>query len=60
MPLNSPDLLDSIASIVAAFGEKAKFDEGTVLDVAQVTGGATTEARLVVSPDFNVDVIRAT
>lgn len=60
VPLNSPDPLDSIALMVAAFGDKAQFGAGTVLDVAQVTAVAATGARLVVSPDFNVDVVRAT
>lgn len=60
VPLNSPDPLDSISTMVANFGGKALFGAGTVLNVQQVRDVAATGARLIVSPNFDADVIRAT
>lgn len=60
VPLNSPDPFDSIARMAARFGGAAVIGAGTVLlpdDVARVGEAGGT---LIVSPDTNAEVIRAT
>jgi len=60
VPLNSPDPLSSISSMVQAFGEKALIGAGTVLDIDAVANVARIGGRMIVSPDCNPDVISAT
>ena len=60
VPMNSPDPLDSIANMVAATGDSAQIGAGTVLSVAQVNAVADAGGQLIVSPNCNQDVIRAT
>lgn len=60
VPLNSPEPFDSIARLIAAFGDRALIGAGTVLDPEQVARLAGMGARLVVSPDANPEVIAAT
>lgn len=60
VPLNSPDAFDSIARMIDAFGAQAEIGAGTVLRPAEVTQLAAIGGRLVVSPNCNPDVIRAT
>ncbi len=60
VPLNSPEPLQSIAAIGKAFGAVATIGAGTVLTVDQVADVARAGGRLVVSPNANPDVIRAT
>ncbi len=58
VPLNSPEPLASIRSLVDHFGQRALIGAGTVLDTKQVERVADTGAKLVVSPNFNPAVIR--
>lgn len=60
VPLNSPDAFDSIARMIEAFGTQAEIGAGTVLRPTEVTQLAAIGGRLVVSPNCNPDVIRAT
>jgi 2-dehydro-3-deoxyphosphogalactonate aldolase len=60
VPLNSPDALSSIANAAKAFGTRAEVGAGTVLSVADVEGVAAAGGVFVVSPDTNIEVIKAT
>lgn len=60
VPLNSPDAFDSITRIISACGTLAKIGAGTVLRPAEVEKLAGLGAALVVSPNCNPEVIRAT
>lgn len=60
VPLNSPDPLDSIGLMVQALGDRALIGAGTVLSVADVNAVAAVGGRLIVSPNCNPEVIRAT
>jgi 2-dehydro-3-deoxyphosphogalactonate aldolase len=59
VPMNSPEPLQSIAALHAKFGTQATIGAGTVLTVKQVAQVAATGAKLIVSPNCNPDVIRA-
>ena len=60
VPLNSPEPFTSIERIAADLGEEALVGAGTVLDPADVQRIADRGGRLVVSPNMNPAVIRAT
>ena len=60
VPLNSPEPLDSIGRLAARLGDRALIGAGTVLSVDQVTAVRSAGGRLIVSPNANGDVIRAT
>lgn len=60
VPLNSPDPYDSITLMRAVAGGSALVGAGTVLSVDEVARLAGIGAQMVVSPDCNPDVIRAT
>ncbi|MEO5773975.1 MAG: 2-dehydro-3-deoxy-6-phosphogalactonate aldolase [Sphingomicrobium sp.] len=60
VPLNSPDPLESIRILADRFGEVALIGAGTVLTVEQVADVEAAGGRLIVSPNTNLAVIRAT
>jgi 2-dehydro-3-deoxyphosphogalactonate aldolase len=59
VPLNSPQPFDSIAAMVAAV-PGAEIGAGTVLTVEDVARAKAAGGTLVVSPNADVEVIRAT
>ena len=60
MPLNSPQPFDSIEIIAKAFGDRALVGAGTVLNTDDVQRVQAVGGRLIVAPNMNEDVIRAT
>lgn len=60
VPLNSPEPFESIRLLATALGDRALVGAGTVLDTASVDRVAQAGGRIVISPNCNVDVIRAT
>ncbi|WP_099827853.1 2-dehydro-3-deoxy-6-phosphogalactonate aldolase [Oceaniglobus indicus] len=60
VPLNSPDPFDSIEKMVEAHGDRALIGAGTVLTAEQVAHVYRAGGRLVVSPNCDTEVIRAT
>ena len=60
VPLNSPDPLDSIDRLAAAFGDAAEIGAGTVLSVEDVRRVADRGGRLIVSPNADPEVIAET
>lgn len=60
VPLNSPDPFVSIRLLAERFGDRAIVGAGTVIDVSAVGRLAMLGARMVVSPNCDVAVIRAT
>ena len=60
VPLNSPDPLISIERLAAKFGDRVLVGAGTVLEQADVKRVGDAGGRIIVSPDTNVEVIKAT
>lgn len=60
VPLNSPDPLLSIANLATHFTDRAIVGAGTVLTVEDVARCKAAGAQIIVSPNMNPDVIRAT
>lgn len=60
VPLNSPEPLKSIERLASHFGEQASIGAGTVLKSDQVKQVREAGGKLIVSPNMNPAVIRAT
>ena len=60
VPLNSPDPLESIRRLAGALTGHAEIGAGTVLTTGEVQAVAGTGASLIVSPNADAGVIRAT
>lgn len=60
VPLNSPEPLKSIERLASRFGEQASIGAGTVLKPQQVDEVRNAGGKLIVSPNMNASVIRAT
>ncbi len=60
VPLNSPRPLESIAILRKRFGDVALVGAGTVLSVADVAAVTDAGGAIVISPNADADVIRAT
>lgn len=60
VPLNSPNALDSIRILARDFGDDALIGAGTVLTIDDVERVADMGGRLIVSPCFDPEVVRAT
>ena len=60
VPLNSPQPLESIALLADKYGDRFLIGAGTVTSVDQVLAVNARGGRLIVSPNTNPDVIRAT
>jgi 2-dehydro-3-deoxyphosphogalactonate aldolase len=60
VPLNSPDPLTSIERLASRFGDEMLVGGGTVLDLDKVRAVQSTGGRIIVSPNSNPEVIRAT
>lgn len=60
VPLNSPDPFVSIGAMVKEFGARALIGAGTVLTVEDVRYVQEVGGRLIVSPNCDPEVIRAT
>ena len=59
VPLNSPEPLRSIEQIATAFGDRMLVGAGTVLSTNEVDAVCAAGGQLIVSPNTDTEVIRA-
>jgi 2-dehydro-3-deoxyphosphogalactonate aldolase len=59
VPLNSPDPLVSIEKLARRYGPEVLVGAGTVLTTADVANVRDAGGSLIISPNVNLDVIRA-
>ena len=59
VPLNSPDPICSIEQIASTFGDRMLVGAGTVLDPAEVEAVCDAGGQIIVSPNTDPDVVRA-
>jgi 2-dehydro-3-deoxyphosphogalactonate aldolase len=59
VPLNSPQPLESIAILAKRLGSRAVVGAGTVLHAAQVSEVQAAGGRMIISPNVNTSVIKA-
>lgn len=59
VPMNSPDPLESVARLAKALGDRAMIGAGTVLSPEQVAAMRAAGGRMVISPNTDIEVIRA-
>jgi 2-dehydro-3-deoxyphosphogalactonate aldolase len=60
IPLNSPRPLQSIGKLSRAFGSVATIGAGTVLTAQEVRDVASAGGQIIVSPNFDVEVVGET
>lgn len=60
VPLNSPGPFDSIAKLSRICGERAVIGAGTVLSTADVEQVSIAGGALIISPNYNADVVAST
>lgn len=60
VPLNSPDAMRSIEMLISRYGKDALIGAGTVLEREEVNQLADIGCKIVVSPNFDLDVVSAT
>lgn len=60
VPLNSPDPFVSIRTLAKAHGERALVGAGTVLRAEDVARVADAGGKIIVSPNFDAEVVKAT
>ena len=60
VPLNSPAAFDSVRLLADQFADRAVIGAGTVLNVADLRQVVQAGGQLIVSPDCNIEVIKAT
>jgi 2-dehydro-3-deoxyphosphogalactonate aldolase len=60
IPLNSPQPLQSIAHLAKTFGASATIGAGTVLTAQDVRDVANAGGQIIVSPNFDAEVVAAT